>query len=59
MSLLNISVYAMDLRGHGISGGERRTTDDFEDYVRDLKTFVDLVAMKTARSCWAIASVEA
>ncbi|WP_394849769.1 lysophospholipase [Pendulispora brunnea] len=33
-------VYALDLRGHGQSDGERGYVDDFDRYVRDLDAFV-------------------
>ncbi len=36
-------VYALDHRGHGRSDGERVHVDDFYDYIRDLKTFFDIV----------------
>lgn len=37
------SIYALDHRGHGRSDGERVKTDDFNDYINDLKTFFDIV----------------
>lgn len=37
------SVYLMDLRGHGRSGGERFTCERFEDYREDLKAFLSWV----------------
>ena len=40
------SAYAMDLRGHGKSCGERGHADSFERLVRDLGLFVSLVSSK-------------
>jgi acylglycerol lipase len=37
------AIYAMDHRGHGKSGGERVRVDDFFDYIRDVKSFFDIV----------------
>jgi alpha-beta hydrolase superfamily lysophospholipase len=37
------AVYALDHRGHGRSDGERVHVDDFNEYIRDLKTFFDIV----------------
>jgi len=37
----NISIYALDHRGHGKSGGERGHIDSITDYIDDLKTFID------------------
>jgi acylglycerol lipase len=37
------AVYALDHRGHGRSGGERARVDDFFDYIKDLKSFFDIV----------------
>jgi alpha-beta hydrolase superfamily lysophospholipase len=37
------AVYALDLRGHGSSGGRRAYVESFEEYVDDLGTFVDEV----------------
>lgn len=39
----NISVYALDHRGHGRSGGKRGHVDSFMDYIYDLKQFVEYV----------------
>lgn len=36
-------VYALDHRGHGRSDGERVQVERFIDYVKDLKTFFDIV----------------
>jgi acylglycerol lipase len=36
-------VYALDHRGHGRSDGERVQVDDFYDYIKDLKTFFNIV----------------
>jgi len=41
-----ISVYIMDLRGHGKSCGERGHVDNFQRMVRDLSLFVNLAASK-------------
>jgi len=38
-----ISAYAPDLRGHGSSGGKELSVESFDDYVRDLEGFVDIV----------------
>jgi acylglycerol lipase len=38
-----ISIYALDHRGHGRSGGKRGHIDSFMDYVYDLKLFIDLI----------------
>jgi len=37
------AVYALDHRGHGRSDGERVKVNKFSDYLKDLKTFFDLV----------------
>ncbi|MGB3684126.1 MAG: lysophospholipase [Rubrobacteraceae bacterium] len=37
------AVYALDLRGHGESGGERFFVDAFDEYVEDLVVFLDRV----------------
>jgi acylglycerol lipase len=37
------AIYALDHRGHGRSDGERIKVDDFHDYVKDLKTFYNIV----------------
>jgi acylglycerol lipase len=37
------AVYALDHRGHGRSDGERVKVDDFNDYIKDLKKFFNIV----------------
>jgi len=37
------ALYALDHRGHGRSDGERVRTDDFNDYIVDLKKFFNIV----------------
>lgn len=37
------AVYALDLRGHGQSGGDRVYVDQFEDYVSDLERYFEQV----------------
>jgi acylglycerol lipase len=37
------AVYALDHRGHGRSDGERVHVDDFSEYIKDLKTFFNIV----------------
>lgn len=37
------AVYALDHRGHGRSDGARVQVDHFTDYIKDLKTFFDIV----------------
>ncbi len=38
----NITIYAIDHRGHGKSGGKRGHTSSFDNYIFDLKQIVDL-----------------
>lgn len=40
---LGYAVYALDHRGHGQSDGLRADVKRFEDYLTDLKTFLDIV----------------
>lgn len=40
------AVYASDHRGHGRSEGERAYVERFDDFVRDLRTFVDVVQQR-------------
>lgn len=42
----NMSIYLFDHRGHGQSDGKRSYVDSFEDYLKDLHCFVDLVHKK-------------
>jgi acylglycerol lipase len=42
-------VYALDHRGHGRSDGERVKVDDFHDYVKDLKTFFNIVRQENPK----------
>ena len=37
---MKISVFAIDIRGHGESGGERGDIRDFNDYITDINCFV-------------------
>lgn len=39
----NVSVYALDHRGHGDSEGKRGHVDSFLDYVYDLKFFMNMI----------------
>jgi len=39
----NFAIYAMDLRGHGKSGGRRCYINRFEEYVSDLEIFMEKV----------------
>ncbi|MEM1658695.1 MAG: alpha/beta hydrolase [Candidatus Jordarchaeales archaeon] len=41
-----IAFYALDHRGHGRSEGARGHVDNFDDYVEDLDTFIDMVKKK-------------
>lgn len=41
---LPVSIYALDLRGHGKSEGLRGFAESMEPYVRDLTSFVNLLA---------------
>ena len=41
-----LAVYALDMRGHGKSEGERYYVDKFSDYVADLSTFVSIVKQR-------------
>ena len=43
-----ISVHAMDLRGHGRSGGERVWVEKFQDYIDDVAQYIDLVRQREA-----------
>lgn len=46
MSLVGISAYAMDLRGHGNSCGDRGHAESLDRMVRDVELFVNLVYSK-------------
>jgi alpha-beta hydrolase superfamily lysophospholipase len=37
------AIWALDHRGHGRSGGERVYIETFDDYVKDLRTFFEMV----------------
>ncbi len=43
LSAAGWSVAAMDYRGHGQSGGRRAHVDDFNQYMEDMRSFVDEV----------------
>ena len=43
---LGYAVYALDLRGHGNSGGKPVAVTSFDDYVTDVKTYFDYVTNK-------------
>jgi len=43
------SIYALDHRGHGKSGGKRGHVDSFLDFVYDLKFFIDRIREDTGR----------
>ena len=57
-----MSVYALDHRGHGRSGGKRGHVESFMDYVYDLKLFIDLIREEnrssTASFSWVTAWAE-
>lgn len=42
------AVYALDVRGHGQSGGKRACVDAFQQYLDDLETFLAFVRGRTA-----------
>jgi alpha-beta hydrolase superfamily lysophospholipase len=44
LSANGIAVYSYDLRGHGRSGGTPGHIDSWDDYLRDLLTFVEFVS---------------
>jgi lysophospholipase len=39
----NISVFAIDLRGHGESSGSRGDIDDFQTFILDIRCFIDYI----------------
>lgn len=43
------AIYALDHRGHGRSDGERVHVDDFNEYIKDLKTFFNIVRQENPR----------
>jgi alpha-beta hydrolase superfamily lysophospholipase len=47
---LGYAIYALDHRGHGKSDGERVQVDHFTDYLKDLKTFFDIVRRRHPES---------
>lgn len=46
LSKKGVDVYAMDHRGHGLSGGERGYFENFEDAIDDLETFLHVTMHK-------------
>jgi acylglycerol lipase len=46
----HLAVYAIDLRGRGMSEGERFYVEDFADYVSDISALVDLVQSRETGS---------
>jgi acylglycerol lipase len=43
------AVYALDHRGHGRSDGERVKVDSFQEYVKDLKTYFNMVRIENPK----------
>lgn len=43
---MNISVFAVDIRGHGESGGKRGDVSNFNDYITDLEFYVEKIKNK-------------
>src|SRR5688500_14724845 len=43
-----LAVYALDLRGHGKSEGERFFVNKFTDYVDDLTRFISIVKLRNS-----------
>jgi acylglycerol lipase len=43
------AVYALDHRGHGRSDGERVHVDNFNEYIKDLKTFFNIVRQENPK----------
>jgi len=55
LALNGITTYAVDLRGHGDSCGERGHVDSFERLVRDVELFSNLVRSKENKTPYLIA----
>lgn len=46
----DVSFYAIDHRGHGNSGGKRGHIDEFNDYIYDLKLFMDFTSRENPQA---------
>lgn len=47
-------VYAMDLRGHGRSGGRRAYADTLEDFIEDIRIFIEKVRKNTRKKVFLV-----